>query len=380
MSLNVVIAPDSFKESLSADEAAQAIARGIQQALPDAECICLPMADGGEGTAKTLCQLQQGQWRSVNVHNPLGKVIQAGYAILPNQCAVIEMAEASGLTLLTPEQRNPLLTSTYGLGEMLLDALSQGVREFIIGIGGSATNDGGSGMLTALGAKFYDDQGDDLPLGGGALAQLQRVDLTGLDKRLYESTITVACDVDNPLLGTQGASAVFAPQKGADAAMVAQLEQALAHYANKLIQAGFTDHRKTAGSGAAGGLGFALLGLPNSSNESGIDLVIKVSGLQNACRQADIVITGEGRMDGQTLHGKVPVGVLHCAQAEGVPVIALCGCLGEAHEKLNDLGFTAILPVISHLDSLENTLIAGKANLERTARQVAGILKLTLAQ
>ncbi len=376
MPIKFIIAPDSFKESLSAEAAANAIAEGIRLALPDADCECLPMADGGEGTAQTLCHVFNGQWRRVRVQNPLGDVIDAQYALLPNQCAVIEMAEAAGLALLPPDKRNPLYTSTYGVGEMMLDALSQGVRKFIIGIGGSATNDGGSGLLAALGAKFYDANGKALALGGGALASLETVDLTGLDARLNESEITIACDVNNPLLGERGASAIFGPQKGADSAMVKQLDNALAHYAEKMVQTGFADHRETAGSGAAGGLGFALLGLPNSQSEAGIDLIIRESGLQSACQGADFVITGEGRMDGQTLLGKVPIGVLRCAQAEHVPVIALCGCLGEAHEKLNDLGFTAIFPVLAQLDSLDNTLAAGRDNLCRTARQVAELMKV----
>ncbi|PID41920.1 MAG: glycerate kinase [Proteobacteria bacterium] len=375
--MKFVIAPDSFKESLSAREVATAIEQGIHHALPDAQCVCLPMADGGEGTAKALCQLHNGQWRCVHVQDPLGKDVRAGYAILPNQCAVIEMAEASGLALLTPDQRNPLLTSTHGVGEMMRDALSRGVRKFILGIGGSATNDGGSGMLTALGVKFYDADGNTLPPGGGALSSLSRVDLSGLDDRLKESEITVACDVNNPLLGDRGASAIFGPQKGADREMVGQLDRALAHYADKLVQAGFPDHRETAGSGAAGGLGFALFGLPNSTSESGIELVIRESGFSEACQDADFVITGEGRMDGQTLLGKVPAGVLRHAQKHNTAVIALCGCLGQSHEKLNDLGFSAIFPIIPFLDNLENTLKAGEVNLVRTARQIAEIIKLS---
>ncbi len=440
--LKFVIAPDSFKESLSSEQVANAIATGIKQALPNAECVCIPLADGGEGTVKTLCKARNGNWCDVLVHNPLGKKITAHYATLlneqpnaqsniqPNQCAVIEMAEASGLALIQPTERNPLLTSTYGVGEMILDALAKGVRKFIIGIGGSATNDGGSGMLTALGAKFYDKENRLLELGAGALARLSHVDLTGLDARLKDSEIIIASDVNNPLLGENGASAVFAPQKfapqffsqsssqkGADKAIIPflksnisrqtsenvhsstlsefnkdrlllrdgiiqQLDDILAHYAQILIDAGFADNRLTAGSGGAGGLGFALLGLPNSRIESGIQLVIRESGLAQACQDADYVITGEGRMDEQTLLGKVPMGVLNFVQnvnnkddfTKKPPVIAICGCLGESHQQLNQAGFTAILPIIPYLAEQEQILANAKDNLIRTARNIASII------
>lgn len=421
--LKFVIAPDSFKESLSSEEVANAMATGIKQALPNAKCVCIPLADGGEGTAKTLCKARNGNWCDVLVHNPLGKKITAHYATLlnkqpntltdngqpntqPNQCAVIEMAEASGLALLKPTERNPLLTSTYGVGEMILDALAKGVRKFIIGIGGSATNDGGSGMLTALGAKFYDKDNRLLELGAVALARLSHVDLTGLDARLKDSEIIIASDVNNPLLGENGASAVFAPQKfapqkGADKAMVQQLDNILAHYAQVLIHAGFADNRLTAGSGGAGGLGFALLGLPNSRIESGIQLVIRESGLAQACQDADYVITGEGRMDEQTLLGKVPMGVLDFVQSINThannsannsannifnhknssnktpPVIAICGCLGESHQRLNQAGFTAILPIIPYLAEQEQILANAEDNLIRTARNIASIIRVS---
>lgn len=374
--MKIVIAPDSFKESLTAMQAAHAIASGIEQVLPEAECVCLPMADGGEGTAKTLCDLENGRWRTLNVTGPLGTPVAAGYAQLPNGQAVIEMAEAAGLHHVPTAERNPSKTTTYGVGELILDALNQGATDIVLGIGGSATNDGGSGMLAALGAKLLDADGKLLTAGGGALAGLATVSLSGLDPRLQNTRIAIACDVDNPLLGTRGASAVFAPQKGADASMVERLDAALAHYAELMVAAGFADHRLTAGSGAAGGLGFALLGLPNSELEAGIELVMRHANLATHCQTADLVITGEGRMDGQTLSGKVPAGVLSCAKPLGVPVIALCGVLDDDEGHLNELGFTAIFPIISKLTPLEEALAHGEQNLHRTARQVAEVIKM----
>lgn len=403
--MKFVIAPDSFKESLSADEAARAIARGIQKALPDAQCICLPMADGGEGTAETLRILKGGKRRSLWASNPLGKRIEVGYALLSPQSAVMEMAEAAGLALLSPAERNPLHTDTWGVGEMLVDILDLGIRNIIIGIGGSATNDGGSGMLAALGVKFFDKEQKPLDLqlqenrGAKVLSRLGSADFSKLDKRLHETQIVIACDVDNILLGENGASAVFAPQKGADNETVKKLETCLSHYAEVMVQSGFADHRQTRGSGAAGGMGFALLGLPRSRLQSGIDLVIAEASLAEACKDADYVISGEGCMDGQTLAGKVPLGVLRCAQAQNVEVIVLCGSLdvssGENQsgsqninphtnandegqqewEKLQALGFKAIFPTITKLDSMENTLRTAAINLERTAYQVASLLK-----
>ncbi|SUO97192.1 glycerate kinase [Suttonella ornithocola] len=375
--MKIVIAPDSFKESLSASAAAQAIANSLSEAIDSIECVCLPMADGGEGTAKTLCDLANGQWREVIVHDPLGRKVKAGYALLDRRRAVIEMAEAAGLQLLSTSERNPAVTSTYGVGELILDALNEGVTEFIIGIGGSATNDGGSGMLSALGVKFLDKTGQTLPAGGLALSALDSVSLLALDKRLQDCKMTIACDVNNPLLGTNGASAIFAPQKGANAELVEQLDKALANYAEKMVAAGFPAVHSVSGSGAAGGLGFALLGLPNVSLESGISLVMREAKLLEHCQNADYVITGEGRMDGQTLSGQVPLGVLQCASQQNIPVIALCGCLGEQIEILEKQGFLAILPTISHLDSLENTLANGEQNLRRTARQVGKLLSST---
>ena len=364
--MNLVIALDSYKESLCAADACAAVARGFRAIYPHADCRILPMADGGEGTT---------DWQNITVQDPLGRAITACYGRLPDGSAVMEMAEAAGLHRLTPSERNPRHTSTYGVGEMLCHALDHGSRHIILGIGGSATNDGGAGMLQALGAHLYDANGHELPRGGAALARLHHADFSGLHPALQTVTLDVACDVNNPLCGTNGASAIFGPQKGADAAAVAELDAALAHYAAVLTASGLPDQREQPGAGAAGGLGYALA-LLGARLTSGIGLVMQAAGLAAALQNADLVITGEGRLDGQTRLGKVPLGVLRLAQQHGVPVIAIAGVLGAGAETLTDEGFTAIFPSIAALAPLDKTLAQGGENLERTARQIAAVLAL----
>ena len=376
--MKIVIAPDSFKESLTAAEAAAAMQRGFAQVFPDAEYVMVPMADGGEGTSDALVQALHGDWVNITVEGPLGEVVQARYGYLNEDTAVIEMAAAAGLDKLTPEQRNPMLTSTYGVGQMMADALARGVRHIILGIGGSATNDGGAGMAQALGFRLLDKQGQQLAQGGAALAQLVAVESHHVLPALANCRIEVACDVTNPLCGAQGASAVYAPQKGADAAMAAQLDAALTHFADVLAAHGYADCRDKVGSGAAGGLGFGLMALCAAELKSGVDIVINEVRLADKIRGADWVLTGEGRMDGQTAFGKVPAGVLKVAQAEGVPVIGLVGCLGEDVEGINHLGFAAVLPTLSRPDSLPKILANGANEVERTAVQVASLLALGL--
>ena len=339
--MKIVIALDSFKESLTAAAACDAVARGFRAVLPQAAYHCVPMADGGEGTTAALVAARGGEWREVLVQGPLARPVTARYGRLPDGSAVMEMAEAAGLHLLAPAERNPRLTSTFGVGEMLRHALADGARHIILGIGGSATNDGGAGMLQALGVRLLDEKGSELPRGGAALSRLARADFSALLPDLRDCTLQVACDVNNPLCGERGASAIFGPQKGADAATVAELDAALAHYA-----------------------------------ASGISLVMQAAGLAEALRDADLVITGEGRIDGQTRLGKVPFGVLQLAQTQGVPVIALAGVLGAGAEILTDDGFTAIFPSIAALAPLADTLAQGAANLERTARQIAAVWQL----
>ena len=371
--MNLVIALDSYKESLSAAEACAAVTRGFRAIYPHADCRILPMADGGEGTTAALVAARGGDWQNITVQDPLGRAITACYGRLPDGSAVMEMAEPAGLHRLTPSERNPRHTSTYGVGEMLCHALDHGSRHIILGIGGSATNDGGAGMLQALGAHLYDANGHELPRGGAALARLHHADFSGLHPALQTVTLDVACDVNNPLCGTNGASAIFGPQKGADAAAVAELDAALAHYAAVLSASGLPDCREQPGAGAAGGLGYALA-LLGARLTSGIDLVMQAAGVDAALANADLVITGEGRIDGQTRLGKVPLGVLRRAQKHNVPVIALAGVLGAGAETLTDAGFAAIFPSIAALAPLEETLAKGGENLERTARQIAAVL------
>lgn len=376
--MNILIAPDSFKESLSALQAAEAIAAGFALGWPQAHCRCLPMADGGEGTAQTLLDACGGRWRSCTVRDPLNRPVRAKYALLADGQAVIEMAEAAGLHLVPVQQRDPCMTTTYGVGELLADALEQGCQEVIMAIGGSATNDAGTGLLSALGWRFYDRAGQVLPPGGAALRDLAQIDDTGKHPGLAQCRITVACDVDNPLCGDRGATAVFAPQKGANPAQAALLEQALKRFAQVRAAALGRDDSHKAGAGAAGGLGFALSSFLGAHLQPGVALVAQAVGLEHAVAQADWVITGEGRLDGQTAGGKVPYGVLQCAKPYQVPVIAVAGVLGAGivDKYRNDLGFSAVFPCIGELDTAENTLKNGAFNLTRLAANLAALLQI----
>lgn len=380
--MNIVIAPDSFKESITALQAAQAIAAGFARGWPQARCHCLPMADGGEGTAQTLLDACGGTWRSCKVQGPLSTPVTARYALLADGRAVIETAEAAGLHLVPPAKRNPCITTTYGVGELLADALAQGCRDIIMAIGGSATNDGGSGFLSALGWRFYGTDGQILPPGGAALANLQKIEDSKRHPALAQCRIMVACDVDNPLCGTRGAAAVFAPQKGANPEQVALLDQAMAHFAQ--ISTGHLgcDEKDRPGAGAVGGLGFALRSFLHAQLLPGVELVAQTVGLDRAVQQADWVITGEGRLDGQTAGGKVPYGVLQYGKRHQVPVIAVAGVLGSgmANEYLNSLGFTAVFPCIAELESLEEALAKGAFNLERLATNLAALLQTATRQ
>ncbi|MDO4642408.1 MAG: glycerate kinase [Cardiobacteriaceae bacterium] len=373
--MKIVIALDSFKESLTAQQACEAVARGFRAVLPNAHYCCLPMADGGEGTTAALIAALGGVWQKVAVHDPLGRIITAHYGKLPDGTAVMEMAEAAGLHLLSPNERDPRYTTTYGVGEMMLHALQEGAQHIILGIGGSATNDGGAGMLQALGVRLLDQNHAALPFGGSALARLAQADFSELSPLLSSCRIDTACDVNNPLCGPNGASHIFGPQKGADKASVLELDSALAHYASILTASGLPDKSTLAGAGAAGGLGYAL-SLLGAHLTSGITLVMQAVNLSKAIEDATLVITGEGQLDRQTRLGKVPFGVLQLARQHNVPIIAIAGILGSGAETLIDDGFAAIFPSIATLDTLPETLAKGAENLERTARQIAAIWRL----
>lgn len=374
--MRFVIAPDSFKGSSSAKEVAQAIAEGLREALPDAECDLVPMADGGEGTVEALVAATGGEIVKVRVTGPLGEPVDAFFGLLGDRhTAVIEMAAAAGLHLVPPEKRNPMVTTTYGVGELIKAALDAGCRKLIIGIGGSATNDGGAGMAQALGARLLDASGNEIGFGGGALAKLARIDVSGLDLRVREAEIWVACDVTNPLTGPQGASAVYGPQKGATTEMVQLLDANLRHYAALLRRDLGVDVEQMQGAGAAGGLGAGLMAFCQAKLRRGVELVIEAVRLEERVRDAEFVITGEGKLDFQTGYGKVPHGVAQVAKRFGKPVIAIVGQLGEGAEKCREWGidvcFSILTKPMSELEAMTNAL----SLLRRIAEELGWLLK-----
>ncbi|SMY17250.1 glycerate kinase [Photobacterium aquimaris] len=372
--MKIIIAPDSYKESLTAMEVATAIETGFRQLIPTAEYIKLPMADGGEGTVQSLIDATNGTIIQHSVTGPLGKQVQGFFGIMGDgKTAVIEMAAASGLHLVSPQLRNPLLTTSYGTGELILAALDHGVEHIIVGIGGSATNDGGIGMAQALGVQLLDSNGQPLGFGGQALAQLATIDTSHIDPRLATIKLEVACDVDNPLCGQKGASQVFGPQKGATPAMVAELDQNLAHYAAIMKRDLAIDVKHMAGAGAAGGMGAALLGLFNAQLRSGIEIVIDAVNLETIVKDADLVITGEGRIDSQTIHGKTPIGVARAAKKFNKPVIGIAGCLSQDCGVVHQHGIDVVFSIVPAAMNLEQAFKDAAINVELTARNVAAM-------
>ena len=374
--MKLVIAPDSFKESLSAEEVASAIARGWQSVYPDADIHLCPMADGGEGTVDAVLAASGGERRELTVRGPLGQPVQAHWGWLEDGQAVIEMAAASGLHWVEPAQRDARVTTSYGTGELILAALDAGARRIILGIGGSATNDGGAGVLQALGVRLLNAAGEPLAAGGAALIDLQRIELDGLDPRLAGIEILVAADVDNPLCGPRGASHVFGPQKGANPAQVEQLDRALGHFADLMAATLGEDYREVPGVGAAGGLGFAARAVLGARFRPGIELVAELSGLAAAMQGADLAITGEGRLDGQSLHGKTPVGVARVAQAAGVPVVALAGSLGDGYQQVYEAGIEAAFSLAPGPVSLEQAMAEADLQLQSRAADIARLWRL----
>ncbi len=375
--MKIVIAPDSWKESLTALEVANAIEDGFRQIFPDAEVIKIPMADGGEGTVEAMVAATQGRIVNLSVTGPLGEPVDAFYGLSGNeQQAFIEMAAASGLESVPAARRDPRITTSWGTGELIRHALDAGVRHIIIGLGGSATNDGGAGMVQALGAGLLDAHGEQIAFGGEALRQLERIDITQLDPRLAECRIEVACDVTNPLTGNDGATAVFGPQKGATPEMVQQLDRALAHY-GKVIERDLDKSVMTLqGGGAAGGMGVALYAFCGADLRQGIEIVTQALGLDDAVRAADLVITGEGRIDSQTIHGKVPIGVARVAKRYQLPVIGIAGSLTADVEVVYDHGLDAIFSVIPRICTLDDALVNAAENLRMTARTIAAVIKM----
>lgn len=371
-----VLAPDSFKESMTAKEVCIAMEKGLRKVYPEANYVHVPMSDGGEGTVQSLVDASNGTLFTKQVMGPLGQPVEAKFGILGDGfTGAIEMASASGIHLVTKETKNPLITTTYGTGQLILECLDRGMKQIIIGIGGSATNDGGTGMAEALGVKFLDKNGNRLPRGGGSLGQLATIDVSGLDQRLNGVRIIVACDVTNPLCGEHGASHVFGPQKGATPEMVAQLDQSLAHYADVVKTQLNKDIRDVPGAGAAGGLGAGLLIFTQATLQKGIEIVIEYTKLKEKLQDADFVFTGEGGIDFQTKFGKTPFGVAQAAKLSGKKVIAVAGYIGEGIETLYEAGFDAIFGIVPGASELEKLLAEGPQNVERTCENIARVLK-----
>ncbi|NQT87407.1 glycerate kinase [bacterium] len=373
--MKIVVAPDSFKECLSAEEVAQAMADGVHMALPDADVVCVPVADGGEGTVRALVAATGGNLERTTVTGPLGEPVEAEWGLLGDG-AVIEMAAASGLPLVPADQRDPTLATAFGTGELLLAALDRGVRRILLGIGGSATVDGGAGMAQALGARLLDMNGDPIGRGGGALSALDRVDLSSLDLRLAHVQVDVACDADNPLLGPHGAARVYAPQKGATPEMVERLEAGLTHFADVVERDLDCAVRDVPGAGAAGGLGAGLIAFLGARLQPGVDLVLDACGLEEALDGADLVLVGEGRMDRQTPYGKAPVGVARAAARRGIPVVAIVGSLGDGYEAVHDEGIAACFSICDG-PTTESDAMARAAEL--VGRTTAEVLRLWIA-
>ncbi|WP_409500624.1 glycerate kinase [Mannheimia glucosida] len=379
--MKIVIAPDSFKESLTALEVAQAIQQGFARVFPEAEYQLVPMADGGEGSVQSLIDATHGSLQKISVIAPLVNEVEAFFGLSGDQkTAFIEMAAASGLHLVPMEQRNPLVTTSYGTGQLIKAALDLGVEKIILGIGGSATNDGGVGMLQALGAKFLNAEQREIGFGGEALSQIQQIDLSGLDSRLSQVEFEVACDVDNPLCGERGASAIFGPQKGATPEMVKTLDHALLHFAETVKSQLGIEIAEKAGAGAAGGMGGGLQLLPNVTLRSGVQIILEATDLAEKLANADLVVTGEGRMDAQSIAGKTPIGVAKIAKQFGKPVIAIVGSLKEDYPVVYQHGIDAVFPIIRQVSNLDAVLKSGKENLISTSENVARLWRISASQ
>lgn len=375
--MQIVVAPDSYKGSLSAVGVADAMERGILSVFPDATVVKVPIADGGEGTVEALVGTTGKSLAQEDVMDPLGRPITAAWGVLGDRStAVVEMAAASGLTLLTREERNPLVTTTFGTGQLILAALDRGYRRLILGIGGSATNDGGTGMARALGARFLDEDGQELPHGGGALSRLATLDVAGMDPRLAELELLVACDVDNPLCGPNGASAIYGPQKGATPSMVAELDAALGRYAGMAAKVTGRDIAGLPGAGAAGGLGAGLLFFTGAHLRPGVQIVLEASSFTEKLKTADLVITGEGLTDHQTVMGKAPVGVAAAAAPFGVPVIGLSGGLGQGSEKVLEHGIAALMSIAPGPMALDACMAAAGQLVEEAAARLCRLLRV----
>lgn len=377
--MKVTVAIDSFKGSLSTFQAGAAIQEGIRRVYADAQVYISPLADGGEGTVEAIVAANSGEMQKVTVTGPLGKPIQSSYGYIPQtKTAVIEMSAAAGITLVKDEERNPLYTTTYGVGELILDAISKGCRKFIIGIGGSATNDGGVGMLQALGFEFLDEQGAQIAYGARGLKVLAKIRTENAYAALRECEFCVACDVKNILCGENGCSQIYGPQKGATPEMIVEMDAWLDRYAAMTKAVLPAADATMPGTGAAGGMGFALLAYLNATLASGVDLVIRETGLESHIPDADFVITGEGRLDGQSYMGKAPIGVAKLAKKYNKPVLAFSGCVTKDAVLCNEHGIDAFFPILRKPCSLQEAMDCGNAfeNLRDTAEQVFRLIRV----
>lgn len=377
--MKVVVAIDSLKGSLSSLEAGNAIKESINEVIPGADVEVHPLADGGEGTVEALTLGMGGTIETIPVKGPIGEKVHASYGIIPQrQLAIIEMAAAAGITLIATEERNPLHTTTYGVGEMIKDAISKGCRHFIIGIGGSATNDGGAGMLQALGYALLDKDNQEISLGAQGLADLKSISTDKVIEELKECDFKIACDVTNPLCGAQGCSSIFGPQKGADEDMITKMDTWLSNYATLATSVSEKADATIEGTGAAGGLGFAFLAFTNATLESGIDIILSEINIEKAISVADLVVTGEGRLDGQTVMGKAPIGVAKLAKKYGKKVVAFSGSVTEDAILCNQHGIDAFFPIVRRLISLDEAMSKEVAykNMKETATQVFRLINL----
>ncbi|MEI3613553.1 glycerate kinase family protein [Pseudogracilibacillus sp. SO30301A] len=378
--MKIVIAPDSFKESMSAASTADAIERGIRNVDRNIDVIKMPLADGGEGTVEALVNSMNGKLITHTVTGPLGGKVKAFYGIVGKKTAVIEIAAAAGLDLIPVEKRDPMKTTTYGVGELILHALDQGIRHFLIGLGGSATNDGGIGMAQALGAQITDKIGDPVRFGGEGLADVEHISVSKMDERVKECTFDIACDVKNPLTGPEGASFIFGPQKGADPNMVASLDQSMKKYEQLLKKDLHVDVSSIEGAGAAGGLGAAFIAFFDAKLQRGIELVMKITNIETYIQEADLVITGEGKIDDQTIYGKTPVGVAKIAKKHGVPVIAITGANLVTSEEIYETGIDAIFSITNAPMSLEESMEKSEWLIEQVVENVMRLVYRTREQ
>ena len=373
--MKIVIASDSYKGSCTTVEVADAIEKGVRRVYPDADVVKIPVADGGEGTVDALVLGTGGQYCEVEVMGPLGQKVMAKYGLIKNNVAVIEMAAASGLTLVEPAERNPLVATTFGTGQLIKAALDQGCKKILVGIGGSATNDGGAGMAKALGVSLKDNKGQEIGFGGGQLNQLEQIDLSNRDARIKDTEIIVLSDVTNPLCGPTGASYIYGPQKGATPDQVEQLDDCLTHYGQMIKEQLGKDVLQVPGAGAAGGLGAGLLAFCDAQMTPGIKQVLDMGDIDTHLQGADLVITGEGRIDGQTVNGKVPVGVAARAAKHNVPVLAIVGSVGAGASDVYSHGVAAIMDIIDRPMTLEEAIYGAPQLVEQAAENALRLVK-----